>query len=133
MKIQLILPLIGLLLIGGCSKSSRELFELSEENLKNNQIDQAIDDLEKLLNKYPQDSLASQAQYKLASIHLNWKNDLTAGYAALQNTVTKYENSIPVSSCTIFAILLIIFFWCRNSDIELTNGTITSGNGDSFS
>jgi len=94
MKIQLILPLIGLLLISGCSKSSRELFELSEENLKNNQIDQAVDDLEKLLNKYPQDSLASKAQYKLASIHLNWKNDLTAGYAALQNTVTKYENSI---------------------------------------
>ena len=94
MKIQLILPLIGLLLIGGCSKSSRELFELSEVNLKNNQIDQAINDLEKLLNKYPQDSLASQAQYKLASIHLNWKNNLNAGYAALQNTVTKYENSI---------------------------------------
>ena len=94
MKIQLILPLVGLLLIGGCSKSSGELFERSEENLKNDQIDQAVDDLEKLLNKYPQDSLASKAQYKLASIHLNWKNDLTAGYAALQNTVTKYENSI---------------------------------------
>lgn len=94
MKIQLILPLVGLLLIGGCSKSSGELFERSEENLKNNQIDQAVDDLEKLLNKYPQDSLASKAQYKLASIHLNWKNDLTAGYTELQNTVTKYENSI---------------------------------------
>ena len=94
MKIQLILPLVGLLLIGGCSKSSGELFERSEENLKNDQIDQAVDDLEKLLNKYPQDSLASKAQYKLASIHLNWKNDLTAGYTALQNTVTKYENSI---------------------------------------
>tara|TARA_B000000460_G_scaffold59022_1_gene39418 strand:- start:2290 stop:3024 length:735 start_codon:yes stop_codon:yes gene_type:complete len=94
MKIQLILPLVGLLLIGGCSKSSGELFERSEENLKNDQIDQAVDDLEKLLNKYPQDSLASKAQYKLASIHLNWKNDLTAGYTELQNTVTKYENSI---------------------------------------
>ena len=94
MKIQLILPLVGLLLIGGCSKSSGELFERSEENLKNDQIDQAVDDLEKLLNKYPQDSLASQAQYKLASIYLNWKNDLTAGYTELQNTVTKYENSI---------------------------------------
>jgi len=94
MKIQLILPLVGLLFIGGCSKSSGELFERSEENLKNDQIDQAVGDLEKLLNKYPQDSLASKAQYKLASIHLNWKNDLTAGYAELQNTVTKYENSI---------------------------------------
>ena len=94
MKIQLILPLVGLLLIGGCSKSSGELFERSEENLKNDQIDQAVDDLEKPLNKYPQDSLASKAQYKLASIHLNWKNDLTAGYTELQNTVTKYENSI---------------------------------------
>ena len=59
MKIQLILPLVGLLLIGGCSKSSGELFELSEENLKNNQIDQAVGDLEKLLNKYPQDKQQS--------------------------------------------------------------------------
>ena len=75
-------------------KSSNELFELSKENLKNNQTDQAIRDLRSLLDNYPNDSLASQAQYKLASIYLNWKNDLVAGYSALQQTVEKYSQSI---------------------------------------
>ena len=67
MKTKLFLSFLGLLLITGCSKSAGELFELSNENIKNNETDQAIRDLETLVTKYPQDSLASQAQYKLAS------------------------------------------------------------------
>ena len=94
MKTKLFLSFLGLLLITGCSKSAGELFELSNENIKNNETDQAIRDLETLVTKYPQDSLASQAQYKLASIHLNWKNDLASGYASLQNTVNNYGGSI---------------------------------------
>ena len=94
MKTKLFLSILGLLLITGCSKSAGELFELSNENIKNNETDQAIRDLETLVTKYPQDSLASQAQYKLASIHLNWKNDLASGYASLQNTVNNYGGSI---------------------------------------
>jgi len=93
MKTKLIIPL-GLILIIGCVKSSEELFELSKENLKNNHTDQAIKDLESLLENYPDDSLASLAQYKLASIHLNWKNDLQAGYTALQNTVSQHGQSV---------------------------------------
>ena len=75
-------------------KSSNELFELSNENLKDKKIDLAIDDLERLVTKYPQDRLASQAQYKLASINLNWKNDLASGYASLRATVNNYGGSI---------------------------------------
>ena len=94
MKTKLILPLLGLLLITGCSKSASELFELSNENLKNDKTDQAITDLNNLVEKYPQDSLASQAQYKLSSIHLNWKNSLTNGYDALQTTVKNYVGTV---------------------------------------
>jgi TolA-binding protein len=78
----------------GCSKSADELFELSNDNLKNNEIDQAIIDLETLVSKYPQDSLAAYAQYKLASIQLNWKNNLTNGYVALQTTANNFGESI---------------------------------------
>jgi len=78
-----------------------QLLELSNENLKNYKTDLAVSDLITLIEKYPQDSLASQAQYKLASIHLNWENDLSAGYYALQNTVTKYENSIQAKQAQI--------------------------------
>ena len=94
MKTKLILSFLGLLLITGCSKSAGDLFELSNENIKNNEIDQAITDLETLVTKYPQDSLASRAQYKLATINLNWKNNLGTGYAALQATVNNYGGSI---------------------------------------
>ncbi len=94
MKTQLFLSFLGLLFIFGCSKSADELFELSSENLKNNETDQAISGLEKLVSKYPQDSLASHAQYKLATIHLNWKNDLVSGYSALESTVNNYGSSV---------------------------------------
>ena len=94
MKTKFILSLLGLLLITGCSKTAGELFELSNENLKDKKTDQAIEDLETLVTKYPQDSLASQAQYKLASINLNWKNELASGYVALQATVNNYGGSI---------------------------------------
>ena len=85
--------LFGLFYIISCTKSSIELFDLSKENLKNKQVELAIKDLKLLLEKYPNDSLASQAQYKLSTIYLNWQNDLSSGYKALDNLVNQYPNS----------------------------------------
>ena len=92
MKIKFII-ILGLLFLIGCSKSSTELFELSKENLKNNQDDLAVKDLEKLLEKYPKDSLASQALYKLSTIYLNWQNDPVSGRGALDKLVKTYPES----------------------------------------
>ncbi|MFL2983382.1 MAG: tetratricopeptide repeat protein [Candidatus Neomarinimicrobiota bacterium] len=94
MNIQKILTLGFLCVFISCTKSPDELLELSEENVKNNQIDLAIDQLKTLLKNHPNDSLASKAQYKLASIYLSWKNDPAQGYVELQNTVDKYEKSV---------------------------------------
>ncbi len=94
MKTKLIILTLGLILIIGCSKTSDELFNISNENLKNEKIDDAISNLQKLVLKYPQDSLASQAQFKIATIHLNWKNSLTDGYEALQKTVNQYSETV---------------------------------------
>tara|TARA_Y100000741_G_scaffold145046_1_gene109457 strand:- start:89 stop:823 length:735 start_codon:yes stop_codon:yes gene_type:complete len=85
--------IIWLILIFGCSKTPEQLLELSNQNIKNQKIDLAIKDINKLLKKYPNDSLASKAQYKLVSIYLNWKNDPESGYRELQNTVKKYEST----------------------------------------
>ena len=93
MKIQLIL-LFFITLFIGCAKTSEEFFELSKGNLKDNKTDLAIRDLQSLLDKYPNDSLASHAQYKLSSIHFNYKNDMASGYTALENTVNNYGQSI---------------------------------------
>ena len=79
MKIQKIIVLLILSVFISCTKTAEELLELSENNLQNSKIDLAISDLEKLLKKLPNDSLASKAQYKLSSIYLNWKMTLTWG------------------------------------------------------
>ena len=93
MKIQHLL-FLGMVFIIGCVKTSEEFFELSQNNLKNNQTDLAIKDLQSLLDKYPTDSIASHAQYKLSSIYLNYKNDMELGLSALKSTVENYGNSI---------------------------------------
>ena len=49
-----------------CTKKAPELMELAQASLDQNQEDQAIENLNNLLEKYPDDSLASLAQYKLA-------------------------------------------------------------------
>ena len=67
--------------------------ELAQENLDQNQEDQAIDNLNYLLEKYPDDSLASLAQYKLATIYKSWKNDPKNLLYELNKTVTKYPES----------------------------------------
>ncbi|MEC9376795.1 MAG: tetratricopeptide repeat protein [Candidatus Neomarinimicrobiota bacterium] len=97
MKTRLILTILGLFLIAGCSKTAQELLEMSDENLKTNDIDAAVGDLNSIISKYPDDSLASLAQYKLSTIHLNWNNDLLSGFEALQHTVDNYPNSVQAT------------------------------------
>jgi hypothetical protein len=54
----------------------------------------AVNDLKNLLIKHPNDTLASKAQFKLATIYLNWKNNPEMGYQELKNTANNYENTV---------------------------------------
>ena len=92
MKIKFI-TIFGILFLMGCSRSSVELFELAEEKLKNKQPDLALLDLEKLINKYPNDSLASKALYKMFTIHLHWHHNPSSGYDVLEKLVKHFPNS----------------------------------------
>ncbi len=85
--------LIILLFLIGCSKPAKEYKEIAEKSLNEEKVDIAITNLSLLLEKYPSDSLASFAQYKLALIYLNWKNDLDKGYEALNKTLNEYKTS----------------------------------------
>ncbi len=67
--------------------------EIAQTSLDQNLEDQAIDNLNYLLEKYPNDSLASLAQYKLATIYKSWKNDPKNLLDALKKTVNKYPDS----------------------------------------
>ena len=84
MKINQFYLIIVVLLISSCSKSPKELFDIAENNLKLDNADEAILNLETLLLKYPNDSLASKAQYKVSSIYFNWKDEILNGYDALE-------------------------------------------------
>ena len=92
MKIKLLI-LIGIFFCNGCSKSSIEMYELAEQKLKNEQPDLALLDLEKLLDKYPNDSLSANALYKMSTIHLHWNNNLSSGYKVLKELVKRFPNS----------------------------------------
>ena len=92
MKIKLYI-LFGIFFFNGCSKSSIEMFELAEQKLKNKQPDLALLDLEKLLDKYPNDSLAANALYKMSTIHLHWNNNLSSGYNVLEELIKRFPNS----------------------------------------
>ena len=84
---------LAFLLIIGCSKPAVEYKEIAEKSLNEEKVELAINNLNLLIEKYPSDSLASYAQYKLALIYLNWKNDLVKGYDALNKTLNEYKNT----------------------------------------
>ena len=94
MRYKFLALFIWIFFIAGCSKTATEYFELAETSLNEDQVEIAVKNLEALVEKYPQDSLAALAQYKLATIHLNWRNDLSAGFSALGKTVNEYGSSM---------------------------------------
>ena len=93
MKFNLSKLFLFSILLVSCSKKAPEYLQNAELNLDEDQVEIAIDNLEMLVKKFPKDSLAAVAQYKLAGIYLNLKNDLTKGLSALEKTVNNYENS----------------------------------------
>ena len=82
------------LLIVSCSKNAPDLMELAQLSLDQNEEDKAIKNLELLINKFPKDSLASLAQYKLVNIYKNWKHDPEMVSNALDKTVKNYPGTV---------------------------------------
>ena len=69
---KLFLIFIITLLFLSCSKTSdQDYLTQAEKSLKENNIDQAIKDIESLLNDYPESELAPKALAQLASIYQN--------------------------------------------------------------
>ena len=85
--------LVGLLIVG-CSKSAPELMELSQSYLDQNEEDKAIKNLDILISKYPNDSLAALAQYKLVNIYKTWKHNPDMVFNSLKKTIDNYPLSL---------------------------------------
>ena len=84
-----ILILFSFLIIG-CSKNAPELMQIAQSNLDQNEEDRAIKNLDLLISKFPEDSLAPLAQYKLVNIYKNWKHNPEMVYNALKKTIDNY-------------------------------------------
>jgi TolA-binding protein len=74
--------------------SAERLMEISQFELDQNNAEYAIYALDELINNYPEDRLASSAQYKIASIYKNWRNDPANFIKSLKKTVNNYPNSL---------------------------------------
>ena len=74
--------------------SAERLMELSQFELDQNKAEYAIYALDELINNHPEDRLASSAQYKIASIYKNWRNDPANFIKSLEKTVNNYPNSL---------------------------------------
>jgi len=96
---KIIIIIVGLLFIG-CSKSAPELLDLAQSSLDQNEEDNAIKNLDLLIKKYPKDTLASLAQYKLVNIYKNWKHDPQMVSMALKNTIDNYPGSVQAKQAS---------------------------------
>ena len=74
--------------------SAERLMEISQFELDQNNAEYAIYALDELINNHPEDRLASSAQYKIASIYKNWRNDPANFIKSLKKTVNNYPNSL---------------------------------------
>ena len=63
MRYKFLAVFIWIFVIAGCSKTATEYFELAEASLNEDQVEIAVENLEVLIEKYPQDSLSALALY----------------------------------------------------------------------
>ena len=92
MKKLSIIILSGLL-IYNCSNSPEKLLEKGDKYIANSEIEKAIESYKKIIDKFPDDSLAQTAQYNIAWVELDDKNDYSEGFDILSQIADKYPDT----------------------------------------
>lgn len=70
MKVKLYLPLLALLFLINCTqKSDKEYFDKIMLSIKEKKYTEALSEMEKLLEKYPESKLSPQAIYEIAKLY----------------------------------------------------------------
>lgn len=85
--------LLLLLVACGVRGTAEELWTSSQQHITNRQFDEAVTVLEKLVDAYPDHSLASQAQLLVGDIYMNAIGDLPAALAAFESTNDHYPET----------------------------------------
>jgi len=99
-SVGLPIPGFNMVFINSDPQNAQELIDLAVYNLDQYNENKAIENLNSLLEKYPDDSLASLAQYKLVNIYKNWKHDPEMVYNTLKKTVDNYPFSLQAKQAS---------------------------------
>ncbi|MFQ6614063.1 MAG: tol-pal system YbgF family protein [Fidelibacterota bacterium] len=86
---------IGLLVYGmlGCSKSPDQLFTQAEEWVSKDSVNLAVQAYEQLISEFPEDSLSSVSQYRIARLYLDRSNAMEKGLEALKSVIDRFPDS----------------------------------------
>lgn len=81
------------LLIYSCGSSPEKILEKGDKFVANSEIEKAIESYQKIIDKFPEDSLAQTAQYNIAWIELDDKNNYSEGFSILNQITDKYPDT----------------------------------------
>ncbi len=93
MKKSIILILSSLLFFN-CSNSPVKLLEKGDQYINDLEFNNAVQTYQKIVDQFPNDSLAQTAQYNIAWIALNTYYNYTNGYAILRDLAEKHPNTL---------------------------------------
>ena len=80
------------LLISNCGNSPEKILEKGDNYIAKSEVEKAIESYKKIIDKFPDDSLARTAQYSIAWIELDDKNNYSEGIELLTKIAEKYSD-----------------------------------------
>lgn len=81
------------LLIFNCGNSPDKLLEKGDNYVTKSEFVNALESYKKIIDDFPEDSLAQTAQYNIAWIELDKNNDYSKGFELLNAIVEKYPET----------------------------------------
>lgn len=82
------IPFFAFLMLSCSSKSDKEYLKLADQNVKQNNISEAVKAYETLAEEYPESDLAPEALYQLAALY---QNDMVKGMSKEQSLKKSVE------------------------------------------
>jgi len=90
---RIFIVLISALFIYSCGNSPEKLLKKGDNYIKNSEVEKALSTYQKIIDKFPDDSLAQQAEYNIAWTQLNENLDFVNGFETLNNIVENYPET----------------------------------------
>ena len=106
---NIIILLIGLYFVscgGGSNKNAAELWDDGQKYRTEDKLRESITSFKSILEKYPSDNFAAEAQFQIADIYLNDVKDFEFAVEEFQKVVVQYPEH-EVSKKSLFMIAYI--------------------------